>query len=150
MGNLFNEDFRDFLFAFNKTEVEYILLGGYSVIIHGYSRTTGDMDIWVKRTPENYVKIKKAFLNFGMPVFQMTEDNFLNHSTWDVFSFGRPPSSIDIMLKVKGLDFDSCFNRAFLYEDDGLYVKTISYSDLIEAKKATSRPKDLDDLENLL
>lgn len=45
MSNIFNEDFRDFLAAFNKAEVKYILVGGFSVILHGYSRTTGDMDI---------------------------------------------------------------------------------------------------------
>jgi hypothetical protein len=45
MGNIFNEDFRDFLRAFNSYDVKYILVGGYSVIQHGYSRTTGDMDI---------------------------------------------------------------------------------------------------------
>jgi len=28
MGNIFNEDFRDFISALNNTEVEYILVGG--------------------------------------------------------------------------------------------------------------------------
>jgi hypothetical protein len=34
---------------------------GFALILHGYSRTTGDMDIWMDRTPENYQRIKKAF-----------------------------------------------------------------------------------------
>jgi len=58
MGNIFNDDFRDFLKSLNNNKVNYILVGGYSVILHGYSRTTGDMDIWVERTKENYIKIK--------------------------------------------------------------------------------------------
>jgi len=53
MGNIFNEDFRDFIDALNKAEVKYILVGGFSVILHGYSRTTSDMDIWVERNLEN-------------------------------------------------------------------------------------------------
>lgn len=61
MGNIFNSDFRDFIMALNKNAVKYILVGGYSVILHGYSRTTGDMDIWVERSDENYSKIVKAF-----------------------------------------------------------------------------------------
>ena len=73
MSNIFNDDFRDFLSALNQHEVRYILVGGFSVILHGYSRTTGDMGIWVERTAENYEHIKKAFLSFGMPVFDMTE-----------------------------------------------------------------------------
>jgi hypothetical protein len=79
MANLFNTDFRDFLSALNKDNVRYLLVGGYSVILHGYARTTGDMDIWVERTKENYQCIKKAFNRFGMPVFDMTEENFLEH-----------------------------------------------------------------------
>ena len=57
MGNIFNSDFRDFIAALNNNQVRYILVGGYSVILHGYSRTTGDMDLWVERTKENYLKI---------------------------------------------------------------------------------------------
>ena len=62
MGNIFQADFRDFLTALNDQEVRYILVGGFSVILHGYARTTGDMDIWVERSTENYLKLKKAFL----------------------------------------------------------------------------------------
>jgi hypothetical protein len=54
MGNIFNQDFRYFISALNQEEVRYILVGGYSVILHGYSRTTGDMDLWVERSSENY------------------------------------------------------------------------------------------------
>lgn len=45
MQNIFNEDFRDFISALNHNQVDYILVGGYSVILHGYLRTTGDLDI---------------------------------------------------------------------------------------------------------
>src|SRR5437588_5045776 len=135
MGNIFNEDFRDFISQFNSYNVRYILVGGYSVILHGYSRTTGDMDIWVDRTLENYNKIKLAFLNFGMPVFDMTEENFLNHPDWEVFTFGTPPSSIDVMIKVKGLNFDECYNDSVYFEEDGLPVRTIHIDNLISAKK---------------
>ena len=149
MGNIFNEDFRDFINCFNVYNVKYILVGGYSVILHGYSRTTGDMDIWVERTSENYKNIKTAFLHFGMPVFDMTEDAFLNNTDLDVFTFGKPPSSIDIMVAVKGLNFADCYQNAVYFEEDGLNVRTIYINDLISAKKASGRSKDLDDLENL-
>ncbi|WP_461449336.1 DUF6036 family nucleotidyltransferase [Mucilaginibacter sp.] len=149
MGNIFNDDFREFIQLLNKHNVRYILIGGYSVILHGYSRTTGDMDIWVDRTLENYIRIKRSFLSFGMPMFDMTEKNFLTHPTWDVFTFGRPPSAIDIMVKVKGLDFNECYNNAIYFEEDGLPIRTIHFNNLINAKKASGRSKDLDDLENL-
>lgn len=149
MGNVFNTDFRDFLTAFNKYEVRYILVGGFSVILHGYSRTTGDMDIWVERTAENYKSIVKAFHEFGMPVFDMTEENFLNHPIWDVYTFGNPPSAIDILMNVKGLNFADCYNSAIMFEDDGFEVRTLHLNNLIDAKKASGRPKDIDDINNL-
>jgi len=150
MGNIFNEDFRDFINCFNTYKVKYILVGGYSVILHGYSRTTGDMDLWVERTKENYENIKIAFLHFGMPVFDMTEEVFLNNVDLNVFTFGRPPSSIDIMVAVKGLNFEECYKNAVYFEEDGLMVRTIYINDLISAKKASGRAKDINDLENLI
>ena len=149
MGNIFQADFRDFLSALNDQEVRYILVGGFSVILHGYARTTGDMDIWVERSTENDLKLKKAFLQFGMPVFDMTAENFLSHPNWDVFTFGTPPVAIDIMVKVKGLDFETCFQRSVWFEDADLVIRTIHKKDLLKAKEAAGRLKDLDDIENL-
>lgn len=149
MGNIFKEDFREFIQALNDCHVRYILVGGFSVILHGYARTTGDMDIWVEKTPENYVKIKQAFLTFGMPLFDMTEENFLDHPKWDVFTFGRPPTAIDMMMKVQGLDFNSSFNNAVYFKEDGLQIRTIRLDDLLIAKQTTRRAKDIDDIENL-
>jgi len=73
MSNIFNLDFQNFIKALNNNDVDYILLGGYAVILYGYSRTTGDMDIFVRKDKENYQKIVAAFKTFGMPVFDMTE-----------------------------------------------------------------------------
>ena len=149
MANIFHQDFRDFLSALNEAEVRYILVGGYSVVLHGYSRTTGDMDLWVERTSENYQHLIKAFHIFGMPVFDMTEINFLNHPIWDVFTFGTPPVAIDIMVNVEGLNFEEVFQKAIYFEDDDLKIRTINRNDLITSKKNAGRAKDINDLENL-
>ena len=149
MANIFHQDFRDFLSALNEAEVRYILVGGYSVVLHGYSRTTGDMDLWVERTSENYQCLIKAFHIFGMSVFDMTEDNFLSHPIWDVFTFGSPPLAIDIMVKLDGLQFEEVFQKAIYFEDDDLKIRTISRNDLITVKKKAGRAKDINDLENL-
>ncbi len=150
MANIFNQDFRDFLHALNDNEVEYLLVGGYAVILHGYPRTTGDMDIWVNRTKSNYKKLVKAFTDFKMPVFDMTEENFLLHPSWDVFRFGRKPVAIDIMTKMAELNFEKCSLVAKQYNDEGLIINLVHFDDLIKAKKVAGRYKDLNDLENLL
>jgi predicted nucleotidyltransferase len=149
MGDLFSNDFREFLQALNEQEVEYILVGGFAVILYGYQRVTGDMDIWVNRTEDNYIRIKSAFDQFGMPVFDMNKENFLFEKSMDVFRFGRRPNAIDIMLSVKGLQFSECFEIAKWFEDDGLRIKVLHINHLRQAKKEAGRFKDLDDLEHL-
>ncbi len=150
MSNIFNEDFQYFLKAFNKYEVKCLLVGGYSVILHGYPRTTGDMDLWAEKTSENYERIVSAFADFGMPIFDMTIDNFLNNPLIDVFTFGRPPVAIEILTNVKGLIFGDSFEKYIDYQiDNELSIKLIHYDDLILAKKAAGRPRDLNDIENL-
>lgn len=149
MGNVFNDDFRDFIIALNKHDVQYILVGGYAVILHGYRRVTGDMDIWVNRTKDNYIKITLAFAEFGLPLFDMTEENFMDLETADVFSFGRPPVSIDILTKLKGVEFEDAFSQAQIFNEEGLMIRFIHLNNLIQAKKAAGRHKDLDDLEKL-
>ena len=149
MANIFNDDFRDFIDALNKYEVEYLLVGGYAVILNGYRRTTGDMDIWINVTPENYRRLIKAFLNFGLPTVDITEENFLNNNEIEVFTYGLPPVSIDILKVVKGCIFEEAYKLSSLYEEKGLLIRFIHLNTLIQAKKAAGRFKDLDDIEKL-
>jgi hypothetical protein len=150
MSHIFNPDFQEFIAALNQCEVNYILVGGYAVILHGYSRTTGDMDIWVQPVSENYQRLVQAFHIFGMPVFDMTADKFLNPDFHDVFTFGRPPVCIDIITRIKGLDFEAAFAAAQWFElEENLGVRALSLNALIQAKQASGRNKDLDDIAHL-
>ena len=106
MHDIFASDFR--LFALNISNTDYIVVDGYAVIIHGYYRPTQDLDIWVRKGPENYLKLRKAFAIFGMSMFDITEENFLAEK-FDVFSIGRSPLRIDIITQLKGINFDEAF-----------------------------------------
>ena len=79
--------------------------------MHGYSRTTGDLDLWVEKSAENYERLAKAFHHFGMPVFDMTAHNFLQNPVMDVFTFGRLPVAIDIITQLKGLNLPKLMRR---------------------------------------
>lgn len=149
MGNVFNKDFQDFISSLNKADVKYVLVGGYSVIYHGFQRTTGDLDIFVEVDSENYSRIKKAFKIFGMPTFDMTKKNFLHNKDLNVFSFGRPPVSIEILKEISGFKFKEVFEKAIDAEFDGIKLKIIHLNHLKENKKNSGRNKDLNDLENL-
>jgi hypothetical protein len=124
------------------------MVGGYAVILHGYYRTTQDWDVWVNKTPENHLKLSNAVAIFGMPLFDMTLENFMSEKS-DVFSIGRSPIRIDVISKLKGLDFDEAYNHSLVKEIEGLKVNYLHLNDLIKAKKAAGRFKDLDDIEKL-
>jgi len=147
--NVFNEDFKDFIESLNKFGVEYILIGGYAVILHGYHRTTGDLDIWVNPTEINYKKLINAFSFFGFPTDAIDLRRFLNAEAYNVFTFGRPPMAIDIVTSIQGVDFKDANQNASKVQVQGIVVRLLSMSDLILTKKASGRFKDLDDLENL-
>jgi predicted nucleotidyltransferase len=149
MANVLNRDFTEFIQALNKASVEYVLVGGYAVIFHGYQRTTGDLDVWINPTAENYMKLKRAFADFGMSLFDMTAEKFLDSEHYDVFTFGKPPVCIEILTAVKGLHFNDTYKNSSLIVFDGVEVRMIDIRDLIAAKKASNRFKDRDDVEHL-
>lgn len=146
MDNIFNDDFQDFINCLEKSNVKYILVGGYSVVLHGYPRTTGDMDIWVEKTESNYNLLKKAFLDLGMSIM---EKHFFLSNEIDVFTYGRPPQAIDLMTECKGLNFENAYQNSTIIDVDSIKVRLIHYNDLITAKKSSGRYKDLNDLEHL-
>lgn len=146
MANIFNDDFQDFINCLEKSKVKYILVGGYSVVLHGYPRTTGDLDIWVEKSASNYNLLTIAFYDFGMPI--MDQEIFLSNEV-DVFTYGRPPQAIDLMTECKGLLFENAYENSNIITVDSIKVRLIHYNDLLTAKKSAGRHKDLNDLEHL-
>jgi predicted nucleotidyltransferase len=129
-------------------QVEYLIVGGYAVTIHGHPRFTGDLDVWINSTPENATKILKTVEEFGFSSYGLTIDDFQNPS--NVLQMGYPPFRIDIIGSISGnLEFHACYrNRKTVMLDD-MPLQFIGFEDLLINKKATGRRKDLDDLENL-
>jgi hypothetical protein len=146
MADLFNEDFQEFLDALNKTQTEYIVVGGYAVILHGYIRSTADMDIWVNKTAVNYQKLKQAFQLFGAPIF--SEKDFLENN-FDVWGIGKEPNRIEILSELKGATFDEAYRYSKTFIQNKIEVKYIHLDHLIKAKEAAGRFKDRDDIERL-
>lgn len=146
MADLFNQDFLDFIDALNKAEVEYILVGGYAVILHGFSRTTGDLDVWVKKSIPNYGKLKKAYQIFGAPIF--SEKDFTG-SNYDVWGIGKEPNRIEVLNHIKGLSFEEAYPACKIFIQRGIEVKYIHINHLIKAKEAAGRHKDKHDIEQL-
>lgn len=53
-------EIRKFLSSLNRHAVDYLVIGGYAVIFHGYVRTTADIDIWVAVNPANASRVEAA------------------------------------------------------------------------------------------
>jgi len=61
----FADDLREFLRSLGRHEVEYLLVGGYAVTLHGFPRNTADLDIWIRPTPGNADRVIAALEAFG-------------------------------------------------------------------------------------
>ena len=67
----------------------------------------------------------------------------------EVFSYWVPRVIIDLISRLKGIDFEAAYTTSKTINDDGLFIRFIHLNDLIIAKKAYGRFKDLDDIEKL-
>lgn len=139
-----NQDFIDILSAFTDEKVEYLLVGGYALGFHGYSRGTGDIDLWIRRDQANSEKVFRALQRFGAPLFDVNGDDFLVENT--VFQIGAPPNRIDVITDIDGVDFDEAWPERKVTVVDGIEVPLIGKTWLLINKKATGRPKDIPDI----
>ena len=58
-------DFKDMLALFHKRDVEYIIVGAYALAHHGVPRNTGDIDLYIRPTPENARRVVGVLAEFG-------------------------------------------------------------------------------------
>ena len=59
------QEFRDLLKLLNEEQVDYLVVGGYAVIHHGYPRSTLDIDLWFANGTENLTRLHRALRQFG-------------------------------------------------------------------------------------
>ena len=140
------DDFRDFLNILNEKQVEYLIVGGWALGIHGYVRATGDMDIWIGTQEENLDRLLSAMEEFGVPK-GISKDFFKRKG--NAFRMGSPPMRIEIITEASGIDFPECYIRQIEIEADRVKIPFLAYEDLIRNKRASGRLKDLADLEGL-
>ncbi|MGD9855455.1 MAG: hypothetical protein AB7U20_10960 [Planctomycetaceae bacterium] len=141
------DDFKDFLKLLNSKQVKYLLIGGYAVSHYGYPRATGDLDVWVDRTPDNAGKLVEVLREFGFDVPELRADLFLEEGR--IVRMGFPPVRIELLTTISGVEFATCYGARVETTIDGIPVHLLSLEHLRRNKQASGRHKDLDDLENL-
>ena len=140
-------DFAEFLRSLRSNGVEYLLVGGYAVGLYGYPRATADIDVWVRRTPENARRVVAAIRAFGFDVPALSPDLVMKPD--QVVRMGLPPLRIEVLTSVSGVEFDECWPSREEMLLDGEPVLLPSLADLRRNKAASGRPKDLEDLRHL-
>lgn len=140
-------DFRDLLKLFNDHGVEYLIVGGYALAFYGAPRFTGDLDIFIRSTPENARKVLDALRDFGFQFPNLTLDDFQNPNK--VVQLGVPPVRIDLITSISGVSWEDAqgHKAAGMYGD--IPTAYIGRDEFVKNKHATGRKKDMADLEAL-
>jgi len=142
-----NRDFAEMLSALSEAGAEFLIVGAHALAAHGTPRATGDLDVWVRPTPANARRVMQALTAFGAPLHDLTLDDLTRSDT--VFQIGVPPSRVDILTGVSGVQFDDAWPRRVALDVEGAAVSVISREDFIRNKRAIGRPKDLADIDSL-
>lgn len=144
---MLNPHFRDMLSAFNDEEVEYLIVGAYAMAGHGYPRATGDLDFWIRCSPQNAARVLRAMDAFGAPAGLVTPRDLSTEGM--VAQLGVEPSRIDILTSIDGVEFDDAYPERAETLLDGVRVPFLGLSHLIQNKRATGREKDKLDVSRL-
>jgi hypothetical protein len=143
-----NEDFLELLSALNAAEARFLVVGGYAVGVHGHPRATKDLDVWIEANPTNAARVLGALRIFGAPLGDLREDDFWVPGTG--FKMRMPPSRIDILTQVSGIDFAAAWLRRVEAEfGEGVRCPVIGVEDLLLNKRAAGRPQDEADVAAL-
>ena len=141
--NLFNSDYADMARALLDAGAEFMLVGGFAVSVHGYPRTTFNIDFWVRPTPANAPRVLAALRAFGAPLRDVTVSDF-DHPDM-VVQIGVAPRRIDILTRIDGVTWDEAAPQMVRETINGLSVPVVGLDALIANKRSTGRAKDAAD-----
>lgn len=145
--------------ALSDAGVEFIIIGGWSAILHGSVHITNDLDLFFGRRPDNLTRLVEALKPYhprprdipeGLP-FVWDRVTLANGT---IFTLITDLGAIDLLAEVSGLgSFEEVYARSVLVEVFGRRVRTLDLKGLINSKRALGRDKDVNvlrELESLL
>lgn len=135
------DDLKTLVASLNRQQVDYLLIGGYALFVHGYHRATTDIDVLVPATIESGAKVKAALMVLPdgaardlAPEWFVEGDNI---RVADAFL-------VDVMLNACGETYDTLQQYAVTVDLEGIPVRTVSLEGLLRTKQ-TMRDKDVAD-----
>lgn len=140
--------------ALDAHEVEYVVVGGLAVQVHGHVRTTNDVDLIPSPTPENLERLAQALTSLGALVLNPGSEHLridarmLPRAT--LWQFSTRHGDVDILHDAPGAPpFPQLRKRALVIALGGRPIPIAGRDDLIRMKRATGRPVDLADIAAL-
>ena len=141
-------DIREFVELLLSEKVDFLLVGGYALAVHGAPRFTEDIDFLIHLSAENADRLIHVIEKFGFGGLEIEKGDFLKPDF--VIQLGMAPNRIDILTGIDGLNWEETWESKIDYELDGLPIYVIGKEQLIKNKLASGRTKDLADAERLL
>jgi predicted nucleotidyltransferase len=140
-------DFIDFVKLCNEYELEYLVIGGYAVSIHGYPRSTKDFDICIKISEANAEKMVSVIKGFGLESLKLIKEDFLKRDF--ITQLGHEPLRIDILNDLDGVAFEDAWINKRIIDFEGTKINFIGYHELLKIKEKAGRPQDIADINKL-
>ncbi len=146
---MLNEDYKEMLQCLADESAKFLIVGAYALAFHGAPRASGDIDLFVRPTPENAGRVVTALARFGarLEAAGVTPADFSQPGA--VYQIGLPPRRIDLMTQVSGLTFDEAWLSRVASELEGRTVHFIGCAALLKNKEAAGRPQDIADAARL-
>lgn len=147
------EDFHlNLIRLFKEVNLDYLIVGGHAVNVHGYLRGSDDFDVWLNNSTANLSMFRRVLLQLGIEredVHQLVQ-SIAKPGDRAVFRFRINDYSIDFLLHLHGAaDYIITKERCFRVTVGDTEIPFVSLENLIASKLAAGRPKDLLDVEIL-
>ena len=138
-------DTENLLKLLKEHKVRFVIIGATAFPVHGYSRATLDIDLFIEPNEINAKRTRESLKSFGYDVSDITIDDLLTKKVL----IRQYVVETDIHPFVKGVSFDRIWNNKVKAKFGHIFVWFASLDDLIKMKKAAGRPKDNEDLKFL-
>ena len=138
-------DAEQLLKLLKENHVKFVIIGATAFPVHGFSRATLDIDIFIKPEKTNAQRTLKALKEFGYDVTDLTIDELLTKKVL----IRQYLIETDIHPIVTGATFEKVWKNKVKAKFGKTFVWFASLDDLITMKKAASRTKDIEDLKYL-
>jgi len=141
---VFRDYERELLRELVRIKVDFVLVGGAAVVMHGFDRNRPDIDILV--SPER-VNIEKL-ADFDLQWLHFKEKHLaaLIEQGW----LDLDQMKVQFLTRIKGVSTKDCFEKKTTLTDCGLEVPVISKELLMVSKNAVGEPKDIENVKGLL